>query len=97
MNEIALLRRLGGNDRIIQLVESEVRGGSKGHLMLVSIPVHQFCMWRKMMWGYQVMECGEVDLARLIAAKQSTALDMVWVSYYWKQVGCLHFAYPRCS
>ncbi|KAF8583165.1 kinase-like protein [Ramaria rubella] len=67
MNEIALLRRLDGNERIIQLVESEVRGGSKGHLMLV-------------------MECGEVDLARLIAAKQSTALDMVWVSYYWKQM-----------
>lgn len=35
MNEIALLRRLDGNERIIQLVESEVRGGSKGHLMLV--------------------------------------------------------------
>ncbi|KAF8521386.1 kinase-like domain-containing protein, partial [Hysterangium stoloniferum] len=67
MNEIALLRRLKGNDRIIQLEESEVRGGSRGHLMLV-------------------MECGEVDLARLISAKQSTALDMVWVSYYWKQM-----------
>jgi len=37
MNEIALLRRLDGNDRIIKLVESEVRGGSKGHLMLVSV------------------------------------------------------------
>jgi hypothetical protein len=38
MNEIALLRRLDGNERIIQLVESEVRGGSKGHLMLVGVP-----------------------------------------------------------
>lgn len=36
MNEIALLRRLDGNDRIIRLIESEVKGGSKGHLMLVS-------------------------------------------------------------
>lgn len=35
MNEIALLRRLEGNDRIIRLIESEVKGGSKGHLMLV--------------------------------------------------------------
>ncbi|KIJ29226.1 hypothetical protein M422DRAFT_269409 [Sphaerobolus stellatus SS14] len=67
MNEIALLRRLDGNDRIIRLIESEVRGGSKGHLMLV-------------------MECGEVDLARLISARQSCPLDMVWVSYYWKQM-----------
>lgn len=44
MNEIALLRRLGGNSRIIKLIDSEVKGGvngSKGYLMLV-------------------MECGEV-------------------------------------
>lgn len=44
MNEIALLKRLGGNHRIIRLIDSEVKsgpGGSKGHLMLV-------------------MECGEI-------------------------------------
>ena len=44
MNEIALLKRLEGNSRIIRLVDSEVKagpGGSKGHLMLV-------------------MECGEI-------------------------------------
>lgn len=44
MNEIALLKRLEGNSRIIRLVDSEVRagsGGTKGHLMLV-------------------MECGEI-------------------------------------
>lgn len=32
------------------------------------------------------MECGEVDLARLISARQSSPLDMIWVAYYWKQV-----------
>lgn len=44
MNEIALLKRLEGNGRIIRLIDSEVKSGpsgSKGHLMLV-------------------MECGEV-------------------------------------
>ena len=44
MNEIALLKRLEGNSRIIRLIDSEVKagpGGSKGHLMLV-------------------MECGEI-------------------------------------
>lgn len=44
MNEIALLKRLSGNNRIIQLVDSELRagpGGNKGHLLLV-------------------MECGEI-------------------------------------
>ena len=44
MNEIALLRRLEGNNRIIRLLDSEVKSGpgnSKGHLLLV-------------------MECGEI-------------------------------------
>jgi serine/threonine-protein kinase TTK/MPS1 len=44
MNEIGLLKRLAGNNRIIRLVDSEARlgaGGGKGHLHLV-------------------MECGEI-------------------------------------
>ena len=38
MNEIALLKRLDGNRRIIRLIDSEVRAGpdgSKGYLSLV--------------------------------------------------------------
>src|SRR5260221_8253329 len=38
MNEIALLKRLEGNHRIIRLIDSEVKAGpdgSKGHLTLV--------------------------------------------------------------
>jgi len=49
MNEIALLKRLSGNSRIIRLVDSEVKpgpGGAKGHLMLV-------------------MECGEIGQSRV--------------------------------
>ncbi len=49
MNEIALLKRLSGNSRIIKLVDSEVKpgpGGTKGHLMLV-------------------MECGEIGQSRI--------------------------------
>lgn len=70
MNEIALLKRLEGNNRIIQLFDSEVKGGpggTKGHLMLV-------------------MECGEVDLAKLLQEQQKEPLNMVWVSYYWQQM-----------
>lgn len=70
MNEIALLKRLEGNHRIIRLIDSEVKagpGGSKGHLLLV-------------------MECGEIDLARLLQEQQREALNMVWVSYYWQQM-----------
>ena len=50
MNEIALLKRLSGNSRIIKLVDSEVKpgpGGTKGHLMLV-------------------MECGEIGQSRIV-------------------------------
>ncbi|TFY74872.1 hypothetical protein EWM64_g9140 [Hericium alpestre] len=70
MNEIALLKRLGGNSRIIRLIDSEVKagpGGSKGHLMLV-------------------MECGEIDLARLLQEQQKEPMNMVWVAYYWQQM-----------
>ncbi|KAK0464584.1 other/TTK protein kinase [Desarmillaria tabescens] len=70
MNEIALLKRLEGNSRIIGLVDSELKagpGGSKGHLLLV-------------------MECGEIDFARLLSERQSQGLDMVWVAYYWQQM-----------
>jgi serine/threonine-protein kinase TTK/MPS1 len=70
MNEIALLKRLDGNSRIIRLIDSEVRagpGGSKGHLLLV-------------------MECGEVDLSRILQEQQKEPMNMVWISYYWQQV-----------
>jgi len=70
MNEIALLRRLDGNNRIIRLIDSEVKpgpGGSKGHLLLV-------------------MECGEIDFARLLQEQMKEPLNMVWVAYYWQQV-----------
>ncbi|RDB17945.1 Serine/threonine-protein kinase mph1 [Hypsizygus marmoreus] len=70
MNEIALLKRLEGNSRIIRLIDSEVKAGadgSRGYLMLV-------------------MECGEVDLARLISERAGEPLNMVWVAYYWQQM-----------
>ncbi|EGN97999.1 hypothetical protein SERLA73DRAFT_169084 [Serpula lacrymans var. lacrymans S7.3] len=70
MNEIGLLKRLDGNNRIIQLFDSEVKagpGGTKGHLMLV-------------------MECGEIDLAKLLQEQQKEPMNMVWISYYWQQM-----------
>src|ERR1700693_4215015 len=57
MNEIALLKRLDGNNRIIKLMDSELRagpGGSKGHLLLVMEcgeigALLDFCYW---LWGF---------------------------------------------
>ena len=77
MNEIALLKRLEGNSRIIRLIDSEVKagpGGSKGHLLLV-------------------MECGEIDLARLLQEQMKEPVNMVWVAYYWQQVILLYQLY----
>jgi serine/threonine-protein kinase TTK/MPS1 len=69
MNEIQLLRRLDGNDRIIRLIDAEVQenNGKKGYL-------------------YLVMECGEIDLAKLLSERAGVGLDMLWIAYYWQQV-----------
>lgn len=70
MNEIALLKRLDGNRRIIRLIDSELKPGihgGKGHLLLV-------------------MECGEIDLAKLLADQMKEKVSMIWVAYYWQQV-----------
>jgi len=69
-NEIALLKRLDGNSRIIRLFDSEVRPGpnnGKG-------------------WLYLVMECGEIDLSTLLSSRANEGVDMVWIGYYWQQV-----------
>ncbi|KAH7920989.1 kinase-like protein [Leucogyrophana mollusca] len=70
MNEIGLLKRLAGNKRIIQLFDSEVRPGGGGSKGYLML----------------VMECGEVDLAKLLGEQQKEPLDMVWVGYYWQQM-----------
>ncbi|KAK7056747.1 Serine/threonine kinase mps1 [Paramarasmius palmivorus] len=70
MNEIALLNRLAGNSRIIRLLDSEVKPGSGNS------KGHLFL----------VMECGEIDLARLLQERISEPLDMLWVAYYWQQM-----------
>ncbi len=70
MNEIALLKRLDGNSRIIRLYDSELKAGpngSRGYLLMV-------------------MECGEIDLARLLHEQQKEPMNMVWIAYYWQQV-----------
>lgn len=80
MNEIALLKRLSGNKRIISLIDSEVKPGlqgSKGHLLLV-------------------MECGEIDLAKLLSDRTKEPLDTLWIAYYWQQVSTYVIVWPFC-
>lgn len=70
MNEIALLNRLAGNSKIIRLIDSEVKLGSG------NTKGHLFL----------VMECGEIDLAKLLQERISQPLNLLWVGYYWQQV-----------
>ncbi|KAL0580109.1 Serine/threonine kinase mps1 [Marasmius crinis-equi] len=70
MNEIALLNRLAGNSKIIRLIDSEVKLGSG------NTKGHLFL----------VMECGEIDLARLLQERVSQPLNLLWVGYYWQQM-----------
>ncbi|KAJ8080635.1 Serine/threonine kinase mps1 [Marasmius tenuissimus] len=70
MNEIALLNRLAGNSKIIRLIDSEVKLGTG------NTKGHLFL----------VMECGEIDLARLLQERVSQPLNLLWVGYYWQQM-----------
>ncbi|KIY46524.1 Pkinase-domain-containing protein, partial [Fistulina hepatica ATCC 64428] len=69
MNEISLLRRLEGNSRIIRLIDSETKEGPTGGKGHLLM----------------VMECGEIDLAKLLQEQQKEPINMVWISYYWQQ------------
>jgi len=69
-NEIRLLKQLEGNHRIIRLIDSEVRPGPGGGKGHLLL----------------VMECGEIDLARLLQDQMKNPLNMIWVAYYWQQV-----------
>ncbi|KAF5369492.1 hypothetical protein D9758_002640 [Tetrapyrgos nigripes] len=70
INELHLLRRLEGNKRIIRLIDSEVKIPAPGGKGSLMM----------------LMECAEIDLARLIAERAGQALDMIWVAYYWQQM-----------
>ena len=75
LNEIALLKRLDGNQRIIRLFDSEVKPGSTGQKGLL----------------FLLMEYGEIDLAKLLHEQQKQPMDPVWVAYYWKQASWFIF------
>ncbi|KAG8999324.1 Dual-specificity kinase, spindle pole body (SPB) duplication and spindle checkpoint function [Tulasnella sp. JGI-2019a] len=64
-DEIALLKRLEGNKRIVRLMEFDA--SSKKHILMV-------------------MECGEIDLAKLLSEKQGEAVDYPWLTCYWQQM-----------
>jgi serine/threonine-protein kinase TTK/MPS1 len=95
MNEIALLKRLDGNGRIIRLFDSELKpgpGGTKGHLLLVMEfgEIGTYCC---LSWYGKWLICSFEDFGKLLQAQQKEPMNMVWILYYWQQVHIRQFFY----
>ncbi|CAK9786817.1 unnamed protein product [Cutaneotrichosporon oleaginosum] len=69
-NEIELLRRLRGHDRIIQLIDHQITFTPSGRPKLLMM----------------VMECGEIDFAALLDEQRYKPLNMSFVGLYWQQM-----------
>lgn len=85
-NEIELLRRLRGHDRIIQLIDHQITFTSNGRPKLL-LMVHTR-LWVEL--TLQVMECGEIDFAALLDEQRGKPLNMSFVGLYWQQVSDEH-------
>ncbi|OCF72575.1 TTK protein kinase [Kwoniella mangroviensis CBS 8886] len=69
-NEIELLKRLRGHDRVIQLIDHQITFGQGNR-------PHRLMM---------VMECGEIDFAALLDEQRGKAINMNFVGLYWEQM-----------
>ncbi|TYJ55279.1 hypothetical protein B9479_003998 [Cryptococcus floricola] len=69
-NEIDLLKRLRGHDRVIQLMDHQITFNqyNRPHRLLM------------------VMECGEIDFAALLDEQRGKAINMNFVGLYWEQM-----------
>lgn len=69
-NEIELLRRLRGHDRIIQLIDHQITFSQNNRPKMLMM----------------VMECGEIDFAALLEEQRGKPLNMNFVGMYWEQM-----------
>ncbi|ORY26275.1 hypothetical protein BCR39DRAFT_541804 [Naematelia encephala] len=69
-NEIELLKRLRGHDRIIQLIDHQITftPGNRPKMLMM------------------VMECGEIDFAMLLDEQRGRRLNTNFVGLYWEQM-----------
>lgn len=81
-NEIELLRRLKGHDRIIQLVDHQISftpSNKPKILNMVRVDTRKTA-------NSQVMECGEIDFSSLLEEQRGQPLNLNFVGLYWQQV-----------
>ncbi|KAK4686898.1 serine/threonine-protein kinase TTK/MPS1, partial [Tremellales sp. Uapishka_1] len=69
LNEIDLLKRLQGHDRIIQLIDHELLYSSNNRHKALMV----------------IMECGEIDFASLLDQERGKPVNMNFVGLYWEQ------------
>lgn len=91
MNEVALLNRLRGHDRIIQLMECQVIRSGSGRpktLQMVSLKPSTSSRCQRLTHdgALQLMECGETDFSSLLDEQRGKPLNMNFVALYWQQV-----------
>ena len=100
MNEMSLLRRLAGNRRIIRLIDSELKPSTNNRQATLTLIMEcgeiGACPNLRLLRRHaDTPMCSSKDLARLLQEQQQEPMDLVWVSYYWKQVGLLPNEIPR--
>lgn len=86
INEIELLKRLRGHDRIIQLVDHQITFSPQNRpkvLLMVCSPDTPLTQTRA---DAQVMECGEIDFSMLLDEQRGKPLNFNFVGLYWQQV-----------
>lgn len=86
-NEIELLKRLRGHDRVIQLIDHQITFG-QGNRPKVLMMVSDL---KRTLLIDQVMECGEIDFAMLLEEQRGKPLNLNFVGLYWEQVSMNHF------
>lgn len=87
-NEIELLKRLRGHDRIIQLVDSEVNE-AKRTLIMVSTSFFVLRTSYSPRDSVQLLEIGEIDLNSLLQERVGKRVGMNFIRQTWEQVRCL--------
>ncbi|KAK1922453.1 kinase-like domain-containing protein [Papiliotrema laurentii] len=69
-NEIELLKRLRGHDRVIQLIDHQIIFGQSNRPKILMM----------------IMECGEIDFSMLLDEQRGKPLNMNFVGLYWEQM-----------
>ncbi|EIW65883.1 hypothetical protein TREMEDRAFT_46112 [Tremella mesenterica DSM 1558] len=69
-NEIELLKRLRGHDRVIQLIDHQITFTPSNRPKMLMM----------------IMECGEIDFAMLLDEQRGKRLNMNFIGLYWEQM-----------